>query len=90
MEVLTKLSDVISKRQGEINALDNLIKARFVEMFGNGTHEIVKASEVCDFITKGTTPPTGEITEVYEEEKVPFLKVYNLSFTGEMLFDDNP
>ena len=90
VEVLTKLSDVISKRQGEINALDNLIKARFVEMFGNGTHEIVKASEVCDFITKGTTPPTGEITEVYEEEKVPFLKVYNLSFTGEMLFDDNP
>ena len=35
VEVLTKLSDVISKRQGEINALDNLIKARFVEMFGD-------------------------------------------------------
>ena len=59
-------------------------------MFGNGNHKIVKASEVCDFITKGTTPPTGEICEEYGEEKVPFLKVYNLSFTGEMLFDDNP
>ena len=90
VDVLGKCEVVIESRKQELQKLDVLIKARFVEMFGNGTHEIVKASEVCDFITKGTTPPTGEITEVYEEEKVPFLKVYNLSFTGEMLFDDNP
>ena len=90
VEVLDKVNNIIDARKSELKELNKLIKARFVEMFGNGTHEIVKASEVCDFITKGTTPPTGEITEVYEEEKVPFLKVYNLSFTGEMLFDDNP
>ena len=35
-------------------------------MFGSGRYPTVIASEVCDFITKGTTPPTGEITEKYE------------------------
>ena len=87
---LDKVNTIIKLRQEELLALDNLIKARFVELFECGDHEIVKASDVCDFITKGTTPPTGEITEEYENRKIPFLKVYNLSFTGEMLFDENP
>ncbi len=81
---------VIQMRRQEVLKLDEFIKARFVELFGNGNHKIVKAAEVCDFITKGTTPPTGEISEEYGEEMVPFLKVYNLSFTGELLFNDNP
>ena len=50
----------------------------------------MKAADVCDFITKGTTPPTGEITEKYEIGMIPYLKVYNLSFTGELLFDSMP
>lgn len=87
---LDKVNTIIKLRQEELLALDNLIKARFVELFECGDHEIVKASDVCDFITKGTTPSTGEITEEYENGKIPFLKVYNLSFTGEMLFDENP
>lgn len=87
---LDKISKIIEVRKRELQLLDDLIKARFVELFECGDHEIVKASDVCDFITKGTTPPTGEITEEYENGKIPFLKVYNLSFTGEMLFDENP
>ena len=87
---LDKVLMVIKERKRELKLLDELIKARFVELFECGNHEIVKASDVCDFITKGTTPPTGEITEEYENGKIPFLKVYNLSFTGEMLFDENP
>ena len=59
-------------------------------MFGAGQYNYVKASEVCDFITKGTTPPSGEIFEEYEEGRVPYLKVYNLSLTGDLLFDDEP
>lgn len=35
VEVLTKLSTVISMQQNEIKTLDNLVKARFVEMFGD-------------------------------------------------------
>ena len=87
---MDKLQSIIETRQRELIELDRLMKARFVELFECGDHEIVKASDVCDFITKGTTPPTGEITEEYENGKIPFLKVYNLSFTGEMLFDENP
>ena len=87
---LEKVSIIIQLRKKETQKLDELIKARFVEMFEKENHEIVKASEICDFITKGTTPPTGEITEEYSDGKIPFLKVYNLSFTGELLFDDNP
>lgn len=34
-EILDKVSDVIQKRQDELYQLDDLIKARFVEMFGN-------------------------------------------------------
>ena len=87
---LQKVEALIKVRQQQLQKLDELVKARFVELFECGDHEIVKASDVCDFITKGTTPPTGEITEEYENGKIPFLKVYNLSFTGEMLFDENP
>ena len=90
VDVLDKFTQIIQQRNKEIFALDELIKARFVEMFEKGNHEIVKASEICDFITKGTTPTTGEIAEEYNDGKIPFLKVYNLSFTGEMLFENNP
>lgn len=90
VNILSKTKGVLDSRSHQIDMLDNLIKVRFVELFECGDHEIVKASDVCDFITKGTTPPTGEITEEYENGKIPFLKVYNLSFTGEMLFDENP
>ena len=87
---LKRIENIIELRLHELQLLDELIKARFVEMFENENHEIVKAYEICDFITKGTTPPTGEISEEYNDRKIPFLKVYNLSFTGEMLFDENP
>lgn len=87
---LDRVSGVIESQEKELRLLDELIKARFVEIFSQGKHKLVKASEVCDFITKGTTPPAGEIIEEYGEGMIPFLKVYNLSFTGELLFDDNP
>lgn len=88
--ILDKLQKIIEFRKQQLNELNNLIKSRLIEMFGSGRYPTVKASEVCDFITKGTTPPTGEITEKYEIGMIPYLKVYNLSFTGELLFDNMP
>ena len=73
---LNKVSSIIEAREQELQLLDNLIKARFVEMFEKGNHEIVKASEICDFITKGTTPTTGEIAEEYNDGKLARSKVY--------------
>ncbi len=90
VEVLERIEKLIESRKQELTLLDDLIKSRFVEMFGGAKYSKVKAGDVCDFITKGTTPPVGEITEEYEVGKIPYLKVYNLSFTGELLFDDEP
>lgn len=89
-EILNKMDSLISLRKQQIAKLDELVKARFVEMFGDDIYPKVKVSRVCDFITKGTTPPNNLISEKYSSDKVPYLKVYNLSFTGKLLFDTDP
>ena len=38
VEVLDHVSDIISKREAELQTLDELIKARFVELFGDGNY----------------------------------------------------
>ena len=88
--LLDKVSDLIAKRRAQLDKLDLLVKARFVEMFERGSYPKVKASEICDFITKGTTPSAEEIFTENSPSRIPFLKVYNLSFTGELLFEQNP
>lgn len=65
-------------------------KSRFIEMFGKGDYPIVKAEDVCEYITKGTTPKGNEIFEDYTSGLIPYLKVYNLSFDGTMLFNEKP
>ena len=51
VDILEKISEVITRRKRELSAFDNLIKARFVEMFGEPQNnpfnwEIVNISEV--------------------------------------------
>ena len=89
-EVLDKAQELIDKRKEQIEVLDELVKSRFIEMFGKGDYQIVKTEDICEFITKGTTPKSNEIFECYTEGFIPYLKVYNLSFDGTMLFNDNP
>ena len=90
VSTLNRLSSLILARKKQLSKLDELVKARFVEMFGDDIYPKVKVSRVCDFITKGTTPPNNLISEKYSSDKVPYLKVYNLSFTGKLLFDTAP
>ena len=90
IQEVSKVTALISLRKKQLEKLDELVKSRFIELFGNGNYPSVKAEDVCDFITKGTTPPTGEIYSDYSEDRVPYLKVYNLSFAGELLFDNEP
>ena len=49
VDTLEKINDIISLRKREINQLDNLVKARFVEMFGE-EYKKVTADEVCTAI----------------------------------------
>ena len=87
---LDKVTNLIDTCNAILEKLDLLVKSRFVEMFGDGKYPIVKTSDICDFITKGTTPPANEIYQEYSEDRIPFLKVYNLSFTGDLLFKQEP
>ena len=58
VKILSKIENTIDKRKAEIRLLDELIRARFVEMFGtldNPSQEFVKATlkELCNKITDG-------------------------------------
>ena len=70
-KILDKTYNVISCRQQEIQKFDDLIKARFVEMFGtlhdneNG-FEVVTIEDVCSLIKDGTHQ-TPQYTENKEE-----------------------
>lgn len=46
-----------------------------------------RAEELCEFITKGTTPSAEKLTAFGD---VPFIKVYNLTFRGTVDFTVDP
>ena len=56
----------------------------------DGKYPLAKTENVCHFITKGTTPKSDGIIKIYSEELIPYLKVYNLSFDGTLLFAEEP
>ncbi|WP_352398467.1 restriction endonuclease subunit S [[Clostridium] aminophilum] len=69
VEKLTRVRNVIDERQKELNLLDELIKARFVELFGSISnnkfgYEVMTLQDVCEPIKDGThqTPTYTEDT----------------------------
>ena len=59
--ILDKLSSLIEKYNREIITLDKLVRARFVEMFGDPVSNpyelpVVKLAELSELITKGASP----------------------------------
>ncbi len=80
-ESMAKLEKVISHRKEELSALDNLIKARFVELFGdpvaNPMHWPVKRlKELAIQINSGNTPKGG--SENYVEKGITFFRSQNV------------
>jgi type I restriction enzyme S subunit len=72
-------------------------KDRYVEPLSLSTGDLpelpaswgwVRAEEGCEFITKGTTPASDKMYE--GAGPVPFIKVYNLTFTGALDFTVKP
>ena len=80
VELINCVSKIIEKRQRELFQLDNLVKARFVEMFGNEKNRMTM-SEVCSIITDGTHQPPQ-----FKNEGIPFIFVSNI--TGDKLTYD--
>ena len=80
-ETLDKVAGIIDKRKAELNALDNLIKARFVEMFGDAVANpmhwpVKKLKELSVQINSGNTPKGG--SENYVEEGITFFRSQNV------------
>lgn len=88
-EVLWAMNETIESYKTMISTTDELVKSQFIEMF-DGKFPLVKTEDVCHFITKGTTPKGDGIIKKHSAGLVPYLKVYNLSFDGSLLFDDEP
>lgn len=79
--VLDKIQKIIDRRNEELNALDDLIKARFVELFGdpvaNPMHWPVKRlKELAIQINSGNTPKGG--SENYVEKGITFFRSQNV------------
>ena len=71
VEILEKISLLIFLRKQQLAKLDELVKARFVEMFGElhkTEYNIKTLDELCEFIKDGThqTPTYVDATEGYK------------------------
>ena len=72
-DTLSRLERVIEARKEELEELDELIKARFVEMFGD-CNNMISMSELCSIITDGTHQPPK-----FQDTGIPFIFVSNLA-----------
>ena len=80
--VLNKIASIVDLRKKELKAYDELIKSRFVEMFGDiPDDKKVMMAEVCKIITDGTHQPP-KFTPI----GIPFLFVSNI-VTNEINYD---
>jgi type I restriction enzyme S subunit len=70
--MLDKVSDLIAKRRQQLDKLDEMVKARFVEMFGAEQRQTT-VSDICTIITDGTHQPPKFIPA-----GIPFLFVSNI------------
>lgn len=78
--LLDKVSDLIAKRRAQLDKLDLLVKARFVEMFGDPVlnpmkwpeHPLENMADIVSGITKGRKTKETELIEV------PYMAVSNV------------
>jgi len=85
-------SDAICRRQQESIALcHDLIPSLYKEIFGDlSEYKSRRLSELCEFITKGTTPNSSELREIPLRGDIPFLKVLHITDFGEINFNSKP
>ncbi|MBS5216003.1 MAG: restriction endonuclease subunit S [Clostridiales bacterium] len=80
-EILDKTRRIIDLRNYELSVLDDLIKARFVEMFGDAVANpmnwpVKKLKDLSVQINSGNTPKGG--SENYVEEGITFFRSQNV------------
>ena len=89
VKILDKVSDVIEKKEQELEQLETLVKSRFAEMFGNplnGTakypiHQVGEVANSVDPQPSHRTPPV-------EEDGVPYVSIKDCDYkTGKIDFE---
>ena len=70
---LNKLTELISLRKQQLAKLDELVKARYVEMFETRKYPIEKLGRVCEKITDGTHK-----TPTYLDSGIKFISAKNI------------
>lgn len=71
VERFSNLEAMISKRKIELSELDNLVKSRFIEMFGNGQYPSFTLGTHLKTTSGGT--PSKKHPEYYENGTIPWL-----------------
>lgn len=73
VDELNRTVNVKEHRKQQLKLLDELVKARFVELFGD-CNNLISMEDVCSIITDGTHQPPK-----FQESGIPFILVSNLS-----------
>lgn len=87
VEIFNKVSKIIGKRQQELGAFEKLIKARFVEMFGDPIKnqkgwDIVTIGDIVTEVRYGTSKPA------VDGGKYSYLRMNNLTADGHLDLND--
>ncbi|MGL4874328.1 MAG: restriction endonuclease subunit S, partial [Clostridium sp.] len=90
VNILDKSQSQIDKRKEQINLLDELVKSKFIEMFGDPINnpmkwEVKKMKDISINIMSGNTPKGGE--QVYVDSGIMFLRSQNV-WKNKLLLDD--
>ena len=82
-KVLTQIESIISARQQQLQKLDELVKARFVEMFGDQTANPYAWQQTsigaCCTLKSGTSLPADKENE---GGAIPYVKVGDMNYPG--------
>ena len=85
VEVLDNVSKLIALRKEQLVKLDQLVKSRFIELFGDMAHKSDKVflEELSDFVTVGIA---NSATHAYADDGIVMLRNQNIK---ENYLDDN-
>lgn len=87
VDVLDKLTQIIQQRNKEISALDELIKARFVEMFGTypANEKGWNTGNIRDIVSEVRY---GSSRPAVDGGRYPYLRMNNITYDGELDLSD--
>jgi type I restriction enzyme S subunit len=81
--VLDKVNKIINKRQQQLKKIDELVKSRFIEMFGDPVTNsynlpIVSLGELSELITKGASPSWQGFSYIDDRTQTLFITSENV------------